>query len=155
MFRDQCKSNKHLFISRLHKLFFSDRGDCFFYGHDAPITSMWQTIDLTNYADPVVIDSSTLRFNLSAWLGGYDSQNDKASVSLRYIDQANQTIGSMVTIGPVTDTNRGNQASFLFRQATGLVPIGSRSLVVTLVIDRSLGPINDGYADNIAVYLYI
>lgn len=116
---------------------------------------MWQTIDLTNYADPVVLDSSTLRFNLSAWLGGHDTQNDKASVSISFIDQNNQTIGSTVTIGPVTDADRSNQSSFLFRQITGLVPVGTRSVVVTLVIDRSFGPINDGYADNIAVFLYI
>lgn len=116
---------------------------------------MWQTIDLTNYADPVLIDSSTLRFNLSGWLGGYAAQNDQASVQLQFLDQNQQAVGSGFSIGPVTDNDRNNVASFLFRQRLGIVPVGARSVRVTVVIDRFLGGDNDGYADNIGVYLYV
>jgi len=50
---------------------------------------MWQTIDLNNYVDSGLIDTHTVKFNLSAWMGGYLVQDDNARVSLSFIDQFN------------------------------------------------------------------
>ena len=115
---------------------------------------MWQTVDLTNYVDFSLIDNQAVKFNLSAWLGGFSNHNDRAGVSLLFFDQANQTVGSMSSIGPVTNLDRNNTTSFLFEQSTGFVPVGSRSLTVMVTITKVFGTINDGYIDNIGIYLY-
>ncbi|CAF1650045.1 unnamed protein product [Rotaria magnacalcarata] len=132
----------------------TDRGNCLFYGQTTIIASIWQTINLTNYADSALIDTGTVKFNLSAWLGGVSNQNDSATVFLSFTDQANQTIGSMTSIGPVLDTDRGGLTILIFRQTTGLVPAGARSTTVLVTFTWARGGYNNGYADNIGVYLY-
>ncbi|CAF3094170.1 unnamed protein product [Rotaria sp. Silwood2] len=129
-------------------------GRCLFYGQTSANTSMWQTINLTDYADSSLIDSETVKFNLSAWLGGYVHHNDRAAVSLTFDDQANHMVGNVTSIGPVDNVDRSNVTSFLFQYTTGLVPAGARSVTVLVVITRAIGPINDGYADDIGVFLY-
>jgi len=118
------------------------------------LTSMWQTIDLNNYVDSGLIDTHTVKFNLSAWIGGYLVQDDNARVSLTFINEFNQTIGSEVTIGPVFAIDRGYQTSLLFRQTQGFVPVGTRFITVTVTITRLSGPSSNGDVDNIAVVLY-
>ncbi|CAF3621314.1 unnamed protein product [Rotaria sp. Silwood1] len=115
---------------------------------------MWQTINLTDYADSSLIDTETVKFNLSAWLGGHAHHNDTAAVSVSFVDQSNQAVGNVTSIGPLTNIDRSNVTSFLFRQTTGLVPAGARSATVLVVISRAIGPISDGYVDNIDVFLY-
>ncbi|CAF3441685.1 unnamed protein product [Rotaria socialis] len=132
----------------------TDRGNCLLYGQATIIASMWQTINLTNYADSALIDTGTVKFNLSAWLGGVSNQNDSATVFLSFTDQANQTIGSMTSIGPVLDTDRGGLTVLIFRQTSGLVPVGARSTSLLVTFAWARGGYNNGYADNIGVYLY-
>ncbi|CAF3169737.1 unnamed protein product [Rotaria socialis] len=132
----------------------TDRGNCLLYGQTTIIASMWQTINLTNYADSALIDTGTVKFNLSAWLGGVSNQNDSATVFLSFTDQANQTIGSMTSIGPVLDTDRGGLTVLIFRQTSGLVPVGARSTSLLVTFTWGSGGYNNGYADNIGVYLY-
>ncbi|CAF0915470.1 unnamed protein product [Rotaria sp. Silwood1] len=115
---------------------------------------MWQTINLNDYVDSSLIDIETVKFNLSAWLGGFIHQNDTATISLTFLNQANQMVGNVSSIGPVDNVDRSNVTSFLFRQTTGVVPAGARSVTVLVLIARTIGPINDGYADNIGVFLY-
>jgi len=114
---------------------------------------MWQTIDITNYIDPYLVDTQSIKFNLSAWIGGYSNQDDCATVSLYFADQFNQTIGSGVTIGPVFAVDRGSQSSLLFRQTQGFVPATTRFLTVIVTMTLYVGG-NDGSADNIALILY-
>ena len=115
---------------------------------------MWQTIDLNNYVDSGLIDTYTVKFNLSAWLGGFSLQNDNAIVSLTFINQFNQNIGSGVTIGPVLAIDRGSLTSLLFRQTQGLVPVGTRFITVTVTITSLTPPTSNVDVDNIAVVLY-
>lgn len=117
-------------------------------------TTMWQTVNLTNTIDPLLIDNYTVHFNLSAWLGGWSSQNDNAQVSVSFADQTNHVIGTQTTIGPVLAAARGSQSSLLFRQANGLVPVGTRSLTVLVTITCITPTSNDGDVDNIGIYLY-
>ena len=117
-------------------------------------TSMWQTINLTNTIDPLLIDNHTVKFNLSAWLGGWSSQNDNAQVSVVFFDQTNYILSNATTIGPVLAAARGSQSSLLFRQANGLVPVGTRSLTVNVTLTCIISPSNDGNVDNIGIYLY-
>lgn len=135
---------------RLH----SDRGNCYFFGQISMSTSMWQTVNLTNTIDPLLIDSHRMKFNLSGWIGGWDAQNDNAAVSVVFADQSNQIIGNRTTIGPVLAAARGYRSSLLFRQANGLVPVGTRSLTVIVTMTCIIAPSNDGAVDNIGIYLY-
>ncbi|CAF1682960.1 unnamed protein product, partial [Adineta ricciae] len=48
----------------------SNRGNCYFFGQVSNVTSMWQTVNVTHTVDPVLIDNSVVKFNLSAWIGG-------------------------------------------------------------------------------------
>jgi len=136
-------------------LFFSDRGNCFFFGQSSASTSMWQTVNLTDAIDFNLIDNQTIRFNLSAWLGGWQNQDDNAKVTLQFYDQNNQLTGSSTTIGPVLAADRGSVTKLLPRQANGYVPIGTRSLKVTVVFTCISPTDNDGIADNIAVELFV
>ena len=115
---------------------------------------MWQTVNLTKTVDPRLIDSHTIEFNLSAWIGGWSGQDDNARVSVTFFDQTNQIVGNQTTIGPVLAADRGSQSSLLFRQATDLVPVGARSCRVTVIITRVVSVSNDGDVDNIGMYFY-
>ena len=105
---------------------------------------MWQTIDLNNYADRYLIDNQLVKYNLSAWLGGYTNQNDNVVVSLLFQDQFNQTIGNGTQIGPVFAIDRGNKTSLLFRQTNGLIPIGAYTIIVVVRISFTTGNRNNG-----------
>jgi hypothetical protein len=115
---------------------------------------MWQTVNMTSSIDPNLIDNQTIWFNFSAWIGGYSGQNDNAQVSLTFIDQSNQKVGNLTTLGPVLDATRGSRTALLFRQANGFVPIGARSFIVIVTITRVYGASNDGDIDNIALLFY-
>lgn len=134
--------------------FSTDRGNCYFFGQISTSTSMWQTVNLTNTIDSVLIDNHTVKFNRSAWIGGWCGQNDNAWVSVIFSDQINQIIGHRTTIGPILAADRGSHWSLLFRQATDLVPIGARSFMVFVTITVIRGPSNDGSVDNISIYFY-
>ena len=138
----------------LDKYFFSDRGNCYFGGEKAAETTMWQTIDLNNYVDPFLIDSRTVRYNLSAWIGGWSTQDDAAVVSLIFNNHFNQILDNRTSIGPVRAIDRGGQTSLLFRQTNGLVPVGTRNLTVFVRLYRVGGLANNGNVDNISINLY-
>ena len=115
---------------------------------------MVQTVNLTETIDPSIIDNEIVRFNVSAWLGGYAGQNDNAKVLLIFLNQSNVQVGGDTNLGPLLAADRANITRFLFRQATGLVPIGAHSFNVTVTMIRTGGSDNDGSADNIAVSFY-
>ena len=115
---------------------------------------MRQSVNLTNTQYVSYIDNGIVKFNLSAWLGGFDDQDDDARVSVIFLDQINQMMGNQTTIGAVLAVDRRYQTSLLFRQATGLVPVGARSFTVLVEMTRLEGQWNDGAVDNIAMYFY-
>ena len=95
---------------------------------------------------------ASLSYDLSAYLGGSQTQDDNAQVQIDFIDASSSTISSD-TIGPVLASDRGDTTSFLFRQSTGTVPTGTVSIRVTVTMTRVTPPYNDGYADNISLIL--
>jgi hypothetical protein len=124
----------------------SDRGNNFFSGGLNAVSTMTQRIDVSNLAGP--IDSNSVDFALSAWLGGYSSQNDSATVLAHFLDGTNSEIG-VAQLMPVTAAERGNVTKLLFRQQLGDLPILTRSIDIELTAVRATGE-NDGYADNIS-----
>ena len=115
---------------------------------------MWQTVNMIRTISPSLIDNQTVWFNFSAWIGGYRDQDDNAIVSLTFLNQMNQSIGSNTTLGPVLAVDRQNISSLLFHQAGGLVPVSTRSFRVVVKATRLSGADNDGSVDNIGVNFY-
>ena len=115
---------------------------------------MWQTVDLSTVCNVLLFDNQTIRFNLSAWIGGWDFNDDNARVSLTFTSQSNIIVGNITTLGPILAADRNSTSSLLFRKTIGLVPTGARLLRVQVTITRLAGSSNDGAIDNISIVLY-
>jgi hypothetical protein len=115
---------------------------------------MWQTVNMTGSVNSLLIDSQTVWFNFSAWIGGYENQDDNAQISLTFIDQNNQKVGNSTTLGPILAADRDGITSLLFRQANGCVPVSARSFIVMATMTLVDGGYIDAPIDNIAVLLY-
>jgi hypothetical protein len=128
-----------------------NRGAQFFAGgQDQSFSSLTQNIDLSSGA--AQIDLGTTTYDLSAFLGGYSGQADRATITLSFVNGANAVIGGYDMIGP-TPTDRNFTTGLLFSEKTGFVPIGTRSVIIDLGMDRQEGTYDDGYADNLSLVL--
>ncbi|QMU78340.1 hypothetical protein GXW83_24160 [Streptacidiphilus sp. PB12-B1b] len=126
------------------------RGSYFFAGGNGSGTATaTQTEDVSALA--ARIDTGTIGYNLSGWLGGYSTQGDAAQVTATFLNSAGAALGSS-TIGPVTASDRGETTEFLQRAATGNLPVGTRSVQIVLSAVDSYG-YNDGYADDLSLVL--
>lgn len=129
-----------------------NRGLNFFAGgSDATDSTGMQAIDVS--AGSSAIDGGASTFDLSAWLGGYASQEDHATITLTFLDAGGAALGSGAVLGPVTASDRGNVTGLLFRETTGFVPAGTRTIDFTLDLLRFAGTADDGYADNLSLVL--
>ena len=114
---------------------------------------MWQSANITSQIN-ASIDNQTVWFSLSAWIGGYANQDDNAVISLTFLNFINEQVGMNISLGPVWASDRGSISSLLFRQTNGIVPVGTRSFLITVTITRFAGIYNDGSVDNIILYFY-
>lgn len=127
------------------------RGKNFFSGGEgSPSSAASQIIDLSGSS--AAIDAHAATFTLSGWLGGYTSQDDHCDVAVSFRNAASMPIGSG-TIGGVLASHRGQLTGMLFRSASGSIPAGTRSALVTITMSRAAGSYNDGYADDISFSL--
>ncbi|MFI1939192.1 phosphoesterase [Streptomyces purpureus] len=125
------------------------RGSRFFSGGDSPRTVLVQDITLPTAG----IDAGYTRYELTAWLGGYATQEDGARLSVEFRDTRGTPLALSV-LGPVTSAERGGRTGLVERRATATVPPGARTARVQLVLTRSGGGTsNDGYADGITLTL--
>lgn len=127
----------------------TNRGNNFFSGGTNATSTMTQRIDVSNLASSV--DKGNVNFTLSAWLGGYSSQTDSATVIAHFLNGSNGELGS-AQLTPVTAADRGNVTKLLLRQLLGNVPTLTRTISIELTATRGFGE-NDGYADNISLVL--
>ncbi len=91
-------------------------------------------------------------FVLSGFLGGFATQNDRATLTATFKDGGGGTL-AIASIGPVTNVDRGNVTGLLFRTTSGSVPAGTRTVDLLLTLTRAAGFSNDGYADNLSLVL--
>jgi hypothetical protein len=132
----------------------STRGTNLLYGgNNNASSSARQLVTGSTSAVQAAIDTGTATFDLNGWLGGYSSQGDSSVLSLTFLNAANEIIGT-ADIGPVSYGDRRGRTGLLFRQATGLVPAGTRSIDVELQMTRLVGFNNDGYADNLSLVIH-
>jgi hypothetical protein len=129
----------------------ADRGANFFSGGTNDVSTMTQRIDVGNLASAIA--TGQVDFALSAWLGGYSSQNDSATVVAQFLNSATTPIGS-AQLAAVTAAQRGNQTGLLLREQFGDLPSSTRYIDIALTATKAVGE-NDGYADNISLILLI
>ena len=127
----------------------ADRGASFFSGGLNAVSNMTQRIDVSDLAG--TIDAGNVDFILAAWLGGYLTQNDRASVLAHFLDGSRNEIDS-AQLAAVTAAERGNATGLLLREQLGDLPALTRFIDIELTAARATGE-NDGYADNISLIL--
>ncbi|MBS1856607.1 MAG: VWA domain-containing protein [Acidobacteria bacterium] len=123
-----------------------NRGSNYFDGGYSGVAKMSQTLDLSSYAS--AIDAGSQPYTLDGWLGGWDGQDDNATLTVTFQNASGTTLGT-ATIGPVLSADRNGVNSLLERTKTGTVPAGTRKAVVTAQFNRVEGSANDGAADNL------
>jgi hypothetical protein len=131
----------------------TDRGNQFFAGGNASISTATQEIDLSaNAAD---INQGNVTYDLSGWLGGYLTDGDNATLAVQFFNGT--ALIAFDGIGPVTAADRGSPpvTGLFLRFKSAPLPANTTRVVVTLTMTRSSGggTFNDGYADNLSFVL--
>ena len=126
----------------------STRGKNFFAGGPSNSESdLFQTIDVSSLA--ASIDAHQIKYSLSAYLGGFSSQGDDATVFANFQGSSfNQT-----SVGPVSAADRQNRTGLLLRSTSGTIPAGTRKIQMQMHFEKVSGAYNDGYADNLSMVL--
>lgn len=129
----------------------SVRGLGFFAGGpNVELSDMSQLIVLTDLqAD---IDLGHVNYELSGHLGGFAEQNDNARLLITFQDALQSDLATD-SIGPVMAAERAIATGLLPRTRTALLPVGTRLARVRLIMTRTAGSYNDGYADSLAFTL--
>jgi hypothetical protein len=107
-----------------------------------------QFIDVSNLSG--LIDLSKVAYSLSGFFGGFLNQNDNASLFATFLNVSNTTIGTSAVVGGFNSTKRQGLTELLFGSGGGTIPVGTRSVEITLVMTKIEGFYDDGYADNLA-----
>ena len=130
----------------------ASRGLNFFAGGpSAGVSTAEQFVDVSSGASFIDLGSTT--FDLSAYLGGFSSQRDNATLQISFLDGASAVLGT-ASLGPVSPADRGSLTGLLARSTTGIVPVGTRSVDILLTLTRVDGSYNDGYADNLSLVMH-
>ncbi|MBC6431123.1 PEP-CTERM sorting domain-containing protein [Nostoc sp. HG1] len=120
----------------------------FFGGANRGSSSVSQLIDIADLAS--IIDAGQGAYDLSAWLGGYDTDLDNVKLSLNFLNQNGQSLNIAFITSPTPD-ERNNTTGLLFNSTKGFVPVGAREINVALDMNYVRGRVNDGYADNLSL----
>jgi hypothetical protein len=123
-------------------------GNAFFDGGASKSSSMTQTDSVSGESSQ--ISAGTLPYTFSAWIGGYSTQADNATVIATFLNSAGTSLGTS-TLGPVTPAQRDDETELLYQSAAGTVPVGTVSVQFTVNYKRSAGTDDDGYVDDLAM----
>lgn len=126
------------------------RNNFFAGGPSNALSTATQTIDVSNLSS--VIDSSSTRFKLSGYFGGWEYQDDNAVLNVSFLNKKKSVL-SMVAIGSVLAAERGSRSGLIRKALSGTIPRNTRFIVVSLVMTRTDGSYNDGYADDLSLIL--
>jgi hypothetical protein len=127
-----------------------DRGKNLFEGGNAASSTAAQTIAL----DPAAADiaAGRVRYTFSAWIGGYGSQGDSATVTVTFKSASGASLGA-ATLGPVSPAQRKGATGLIATTHSDTVPKGAVSALVTIAITRAEGTYNDGSVDDVSLVL--
>jgi hypothetical protein len=128
-----------------------DRGKNFFAGGpDSEQSTAKQTIQVASLASQ--IDAQQLTYKFEGWLGGYQDQDDNATVTAEFMDASGKAL-KKATLGPVMAADRDSTTGLIDKSTAGVVPKGTRSIVITMTFVRTDGAYNDASVDNLSLVL--
>ena len=110
-----------------------------------------QIIDVSGAAPE--IDQGNVQATLSADLGGFANQEDSTSLTAVFTDAETGSVNGALALEAVTPQDRGGETTLIRRTSCTTLTPGARQAYVQLFMQRSTGPYNDGYADNVSVTL--
>ena len=130
-------------------------GKNYFIGGPATDSVLTQTIDIS--AAAAAVDTGTLVFNASGYLGGVNDETDQATLTVAFLSSGGQSLKS-VTIGPVDNSsnppNYIDLNGLLLQSQLGVVPASARKVTVTLELKRvDTGSYNNASADGLSLVL--
>ncbi len=128
------------------------RSDRFFAGGPGTTVSAVRQQDDVPDSFRSPIDAGMVKFNLSAYLGGFASQTDSATLSVSFIGADFQVLGK-VSLGPITPLERDGKTGLFAVEASDYVPAATKYLYIDLEFHRNEGDYNDGYADSLELIL--
>jgi hypothetical protein len=109
-----------------------------------------QDIDISSIAADV--DAGRIKFDFSAFLGGFGFERDSITATLVFNDgRVNPPPGPTLK-GP-TPAERKGVTGLVFRSVGGDVPMGTRTIRVVLEPTKVYGKYIDGFADNVELKL--
>lgn len=123
-------------------------GKNFFAGGNVAVSTAAQSVNIAQAAPE--IDRGGLAVTLSARIGGFDGQDDNATITSAMRNAAGATLAT-VRLAPVLSAARNGETTLLARSTSGTVPAGTRTILTTITITRTSGTYNDGYADNLSL----
>ena len=120
-------------------------GAQFFGGGPVGTSTLTQTVDLSGAASQ--IDTGTVRYTLTADLGGFRSDSSNSSVRVDFLGADHQALSS-AEIGPVTASDRSSRTRLLARDTSATIPLDARSArVVVTLTDLNVTTGNDNAKD--------
>jgi hypothetical protein len=131
------------------------------YGITQSSQTVTQLVSLTaaTTLTPAKIDGGQGRFTMSAWFSSYLTQGDYSEVTLQFLDQTANAVGSPVILGGASFiTNLPTGANSKYPNAkqwgqdskAGTIPTGARTARVT-VAATSISGAPDGYVDLVSL----
>jgi phosphoesterase family protein len=114
-------------------------------------TAMEQSVDVS--AAATAIDQGTVGFALSAWLGGWGGRPERATLTATFVDARGDGTGNPVIIADVDAKTRNNVTALVQRKVDGLVPAGTRHIIVTVQFLSGVESYSDAFADNLRLTL--
>jgi hypothetical protein len=128
-----------------------NRGANYFYGGPSN-TRSWatQTVKVAKSG----VKTGKVRYTLSGWFGGYETQADQAVLTASFRNAKGKQLAT-AKIGRVSSADRDGVSKLLRRKTKGKVPAKTRQVVVTLVMTRAEGDWNDGIADSLSLVLKV
>jgi sugar lactone lactonase YvrE len=125
-----------------------NKGENFFWGGtNENGLSAAVTDDATQLINLGSLQAAGQPFELSGYLGGYQTQSANLGVTATFEDANGATLGS-AQIGPVTEAQRGGVTELLDQAWYGTVPAGTAQILITLNQTGS-GATLEGSADDL------
>ena len=121
------------------------------FGAPGADTDIEQDIDVSRAAS--AIDRDRVTFSLSGWLGGWRDRPERAVLTALFLDAQHHASGDPVVIADVDAAARANKTGLLQRHASGPVPRGTRTIVVSVQFLSGMPSFHNVYADNLSLTL--
>jgi hypothetical protein len=129
----------------------SNGGTQFFAGGPAAaVSTIFQAVDVPEDLWAFIDNSLGMTYMMNAYLGGFESDPDFASITFALKNAAGGVVESN-TIDPVTVADRDNLTALLPRVVFGFVPQWTRRIEVTVTFTHVEGTYINAFVDNVEV----